>query len=505
MGPSPRARLLYVVSWNVASWKTGMREIVKRHGSFDTWLHALQPDVLCLQETKLCDAELDKSPAALGAIPDGYTSFWACNEGKGAQTKGLNGVCTFVRSGLAVRAERHALREDVLDKEGRCLLVELRNAVVVINVYVPNSGDGRLLVKLRFLDALAALIHCETVAGKRVILCGDLNLQTRALDTHWKKRQLDLAGLAAAARAGVLDRATLWPPSAAPLAAKKEGEREAEQRAILEGRALELARLLAGGYERLATALAAAEIRECETINTTTGKRFKKYKLFIPVSTAVPSSGEAATSVSMQAVGRPMEEHADVEHMYRLKALWMGPGGQQREPNDDELAAGAHAAGFSELHRHGLMRMEQVRDTIGVLLGGNANTLERFTDETWAQLGLASPFVHASTEVAVQARFAALCAAGGHLVDSFLRAHPHALDRFTWYARRTRRSRERQERSQQQQQQWCRSPTVALPAAVTAQCAFMLQAQAFTTHCPHTRVQLEPVHSGALCQRGLAH
>lgn len=425
--PSGGQRPLQLVSWNVASWKTTLREIVGRHGSLDAWLGALRPDVLCLQETKLSDAELDKDPKGLGALPSGYETFWACNEGKGEQTKGLNGVCTLARAGLAVRAERHALRDEALDHEGRCLLVELRTGVVVVNVYVPNSGDGRLPVKLAFLDALAGLLARERASGKRVVLCGDLNLQTRALDTHWRRRRLRLAALAQAERAGGLERAALWPPGGGAGDAPPD-ERGAEQAAILEGRALELARLLGRGHDAIARTLAASEIRECETVNTTTGRRFQKYRLYVP---AQGGEARAAGAVSaMQAVGKPYETRGEASYFYSFGEVWAA---LRAEPS----RGGAPRAADGEpirLHREGEMRMEQLRDVAAAVLGSSA--LEGYSDDAWAQLGRALPFVRASTEEAVHARFERLCGAGGGLVDTFVRAHPHALDRFTWCAAR---------------------------------------------------------------------
>jgi len=431
----PRCEMLdetemLLISWNVASWNTAVREIAKRHGSFDSWARDLGPDVLCLQETKLCDKDVNSNASALGALAAGYDSFWACNEGRGAQTKGLNGVCTFVRAGLAIRAERHPLRDPQLDGEGRCLLVELRGGVVVVNVYVPNSSDGRLPIKLRFLDALAALLAREHAEGKRVVLVGDLNLQSRALDAHWKLRVLDLGGLASAASARALDCALLWP-SAQP--AEELRGRDGGARAKLDERALDLARSLAAGYAEIASAMSRAEVREVESQNTTTGKRFRKYKVFVPVRDA---AGNAAT---MRAVGGPCESREEACGRYRLGSIV--PGGaagadagreaaeaklEQREESDGAGADGARLAS----RREGEMCMERARDVASAVLGN----LGDFGDEVWARLGLALGFVRSRTEQAVLDRFGLLLAAAGGLIDTFAHTHPHALDRFTWCA-----------------------------------------------------------------------
>jgi exodeoxyribonuclease-3 len=62
-----------IISWNV----NGMRAVQKK--GFAEWLLKEKPDVLCLQETK---AEEDQLDMELRCIP-GYRSFWCSGVKKG--------------------------------------------------------------------------------------------------------------------------------------------------------------------------------------------------------------------------------------------------------------------------------------------------------------------------------------------------------------------------------------------------------------------------------------
>lgn len=64
--------------------------------------------------------------------------------------KGFNGVATFARAGLTLRANRAVLGVEELDAEGRCIMTD-HGGFVLFNVYVPNSSGGkRITFKLAF-------------------------------------------------------------------------------------------------------------------------------------------------------------------------------------------------------------------------------------------------------------------------------------------------------------------------------------------------------------------
>ena len=160
-------------------------ELIKTHyGSLDAFLgrHG-SPELFCVQETRLKSSSLTQLAdcKALGACAQGYESYWAFNELKGA-VGGSCGVAVFVKKELAkgASATQRVLQAD-LDAEGRCLLVDL-GPVAVFNVYAPvlRSGEEQAK-KLRFLELLKQRV-AEMQRTKMVLLCGDLNLTWRPQD-----------------------------------------------------------------------------------------------------------------------------------------------------------------------------------------------------------------------------------------------------------------------------------------------------------------------------------
>lgn len=157
---------MIIYSWNV----NGIRAVLKK--GFLDWVEQTSPDILCLQETKANTDQLEASTVD----PPGYHAYW-----NSAERKGYSGVCvwtkkkpTAVHSGMGVPE---------FDTEGRCLRLEF-SKFDLLNVYFPNgtSGPERLKFKMDFYDAF--LDHCEALrkAGKKLIVCGDVNTAHRAID-----------------------------------------------------------------------------------------------------------------------------------------------------------------------------------------------------------------------------------------------------------------------------------------------------------------------------------
>ena len=115
-----------LVTWNV----NGIRAIMKK--DFLGSLNSLQPDVICLQETKATVEEVKK---ALADLDSSYTIH--ANESK--TRKGYSGTAIISRvSPSDVKADM-AMEEH--DQEGRVLTADFEKFYLV-NVYTPNSGQG---------------------------------------------------------------------------------------------------------------------------------------------------------------------------------------------------------------------------------------------------------------------------------------------------------------------------------------------------------------------------
>lgn len=70
-----------------------------------------------------------------------------------------------------------------MDKEGRVVMTD-HAAFVLINVYAPfNSRPARARFKKAFNAALKARVQTLSAAGRQVVLCGDLNAVSQALDS----------------------------------------------------------------------------------------------------------------------------------------------------------------------------------------------------------------------------------------------------------------------------------------------------------------------------------
>lgn len=154
-----------IISWNV----NGIRAITKK--DFFESIEKLNPDILCLQETKAQDQEVEKALASMKNYHIYYNS---------ADKKGYSG--TALLSNQACLTHHQDMGIEVHDKEGRIQCAEYPDFYLV-NVYVPNSGQqlDRLEYRKQWdADFLKYLKKLET--NKPVIACGDFNVAHRPID-----------------------------------------------------------------------------------------------------------------------------------------------------------------------------------------------------------------------------------------------------------------------------------------------------------------------------------
>lgn len=148
-----------VVTWNVNSLKARLPRV-------EEWLAEVEPDVLCIQETKLA---ADAFPAlALQAL--GYET---CHHGQGR----WNGVAILSRVGLDDVV--HGFADGEPDDDEARLISATCGGVRISSVYVPN---GRALdhdhyqYKLRWLERLHAHLSATASPSDPVIVAGDYNI-----------------------------------------------------------------------------------------------------------------------------------------------------------------------------------------------------------------------------------------------------------------------------------------------------------------------------------------
>lgn len=155
---------LKIISWNV----NGIRAIEKK--GFADIVKKLNPDILCLQETKAQDDQVRE-------VLFDYDYQFVSNS---AIRKGYSGTA------ILTKVEPINIKPDIgmenHDQEGRVLTAEYSDFYLV-NVYVPNSGSE--LVRLDYRkqwdkDFRSYLKNLEET--KPVILCGDLNVAHQPID-----------------------------------------------------------------------------------------------------------------------------------------------------------------------------------------------------------------------------------------------------------------------------------------------------------------------------------
>ena len=154
-----------IVSWNV----NGIRAIMKK--GFIESVNDINPDILCLQETKAQD---DQVREALFGIDD-YQLYV-----NSAERKGYSGTAILTRpEPLSVQYDM-GIEEH--DKEGRVIAAEYKDYFLV-TVYTPNSGSELVRLDYRKKWDQDFLHYVENLEKtKHVIICGDLNVAHQPID-----------------------------------------------------------------------------------------------------------------------------------------------------------------------------------------------------------------------------------------------------------------------------------------------------------------------------------
>jgi len=163
--------MVKIYSWNV----NGIRAVLKKD-SLLPFIVKEQPDILCLQEIKAKEDQVDLS------LPD-YEQIWYP-----ADKPGYSGTAIFTKHPpLEVQT---GFPKDIIDKfkvtgdtfgdpnlEGRIIAAEF-DKFWVVTVYTPNAKDdlGRLNLRHKHWDP-AFLAYCQQLEQtKPVVFCGDLNV-----------------------------------------------------------------------------------------------------------------------------------------------------------------------------------------------------------------------------------------------------------------------------------------------------------------------------------------
>lgn len=154
-----------IVSWNI----NGIRAIIKK--DFAGIIQEMDPDILCLQETKAQDEQVATTLEGI----DNYKVF-----SNSAHRKGYSGTAVMTKNEPLDVQMDIGMKE--FDDEGRVICLEYDDFYLV-NVYVPNSGSELKRLDYRqewdkaFFDYLK-----EKERKKPLIVCGDFNVAHREID-----------------------------------------------------------------------------------------------------------------------------------------------------------------------------------------------------------------------------------------------------------------------------------------------------------------------------------
>jgi len=163
-----------LISWNV----NGIRAISNKN--FAEIIQELDPDILCLQEIK-ADEKIVRE--VLEPLSE-YTIYV-----NPAEQKGYSGTAILTRKTAA--AVNTGPETEPFLPEGRIQCADF-DPFFLVNVYVPNSGQGLKRLDYRKDWDAAFLEYLRTLqAQKPVLLCGDMNVAHRPIDLKNDKSNYD--------------------------------------------------------------------------------------------------------------------------------------------------------------------------------------------------------------------------------------------------------------------------------------------------------------------------
>jgi exodeoxyribonuclease-3 len=181
-----------VATWNVNSVKQRMPRLLP-------WLDQRQPDVVCLQETKLADDAF----SALAGQDFASRGYEIAMYGEPR----WNGVAILSRAGLADVVTGIAGAPGFPDPEARAVAATC-GGIRVWSLYVPNGREpdsDHYRYKLAWLAALRDTVRERLAGGADVLLCGDMNIAPADADVFDPAAYVGQTHVTAPERAALAD------------------------------------------------------------------------------------------------------------------------------------------------------------------------------------------------------------------------------------------------------------------------------------------------------------
>ncbi len=158
----------------------------ERKGFF-SWLKKQNADVVCIQETKAQEHQLE----ADDFYPAGYHCYYF-----DAEKKGYSGVAIYSRQepDRIIRGLGEGFED--MDAEGRFIQADFTredgSKLSVVSLYLPSgsSKEERQQIKLSFMDRFTDRLKAMRRQRREFVLCGDWNIVHKEMDIkNWKSNQ----------------------------------------------------------------------------------------------------------------------------------------------------------------------------------------------------------------------------------------------------------------------------------------------------------------------------
>ena len=167
-----------IISYNV----NGIRAAMKK--GFAEWLLKADPDIICLQEIKALEEQVDIEAIENAGYPYHY---WFS-----AQKKGYSGVAIFCKE--KPNHIEYGTGIESMDFEGRNLRIDFKN-FSVMSLYLPSGTNlNRLAYKFKYMKEFYDYILNLKKTIPNMIICGDYNICHEAIDIHDPIRNAKVSG-----------------------------------------------------------------------------------------------------------------------------------------------------------------------------------------------------------------------------------------------------------------------------------------------------------------------
>ena len=165
---------MLIATWNVNSVRTRLTQIID-------WINHVNPEILCLQETKVVDENFPVEPfKKLGYSVEVFGQ------------KAYNGVAIVSKKKADnVKKGFYGCKDSDQDiktfQDQKRLISADIYGIKIINVYVPNGSSlesEKFEYKIKWLNCLASFLDEQVKRGELICLVGDFNIAPSNIDIH---------------------------------------------------------------------------------------------------------------------------------------------------------------------------------------------------------------------------------------------------------------------------------------------------------------------------------